>query len=445
MAENISINEFSDVNDIPLPIFSRDKGSTGYNALKYRLPEILTKIIDLLNKYACLLDQTNNAKCEDVLEIMSNIVKLRHHLMKSEEFSRISDKKADNLLWNNLLDHINTYDTNKKKCWTNCPFLFSECYYYRQLYEIFQNSKFHRDFDYFFAFKKDSFITAEKDIKIHAKYTQSLLASKDIDKKSLIYLLLHSLFCNKLDLSLSSGNPLNSDIFDEFDRVKRELMDNLLINDIERVCSYLFSLDKESPRTIHIVVDNAGLEFFSDICLVLYLLSAHIASTVVIHLKCYPWLVSDFTYSDLDFFMKFLSISDNKDLESIKESIEYFLAEGSLKFTPDISWNHSLYYSDLLNVWDPFREMYEIFKKSSLVIFKGDLNYRRLTGELQWKYNTSLSKALGNFVGFPLLILRIIKSDCVVGLDEEIISALNIVNKNWKQTGEKAIVCFVPA
>lgn len=68
---------------------------------------------------------------------MSKVVKLRNHIMKAKIFETITDDELDNFNWNFEINHVKTDKEGAEKCWLNCPLLFSECYYYRKLYEIF--------------------------------------------------------------------------------------------------------------------------------------------------------------------------------------------------------------------------------------------------------------------------------------------------------------------
>lgn len=56
---------------------------------------------------------------------------------------------------------------------------------------------------------------------------------------------------------------------------------------------------------IHIILDNAGVELFADLCLADVLLSSNLADSVVLHGKAIPWYVSDTMKHDLDHLIDF--------------------------------------------------------------------------------------------------------------------------------------------
>jgi hypothetical protein len=85
-------------------------------------------------------------------------------------------------------------------------------------------------------------------------------------------------------------------------------------------------------------------------------------------------------------------------------------------------------------------------QKSSLVIFKGDLNYRKLVSDAWWEPSTSFDQALGPFMKgkINLLSLRTLKADTVVGLPkgkaEELDKSKD--DKDWRISGKFAVVSF---
>lgn len=84
-------------------------------------------------------------------------------------------------------------------------------------------------------------------------------------------------------------------------------------------------------------------------------------------------------------------------------------------------------------------------QKSDLVIFKGDLNYRKLTSDATWPADTPFEVALGDLNGrIPILSLRTCKADVVVGLKSGEAEALDAKDPKWRVNGKWALISFAP-
>lgn len=85
------------------------------------------------------------------------------------------------------------------------------------------------------------------------------------------------------------------------------------------------------------------------------------------------------------------------------------------------------------------KNIYAQFSDAKLVIFKGDLNYRKLLGDMNFEYNTSFATALGNFQPTNILSLRTMKSDICVGLPNDMAEFFE-KDKTKLTTGEYGLI-----
>lgn len=248
---------------------------------------------------------------------------------------------------------------------------------------------------------------------------------------------------------------------------------NILVNDLPKVYDVLSKLQSEGKkeRRVDIILDNSGFELFVDLILSGYLLAAGLATEVVFHPKNLPWFVSDVLpqdFADLlnalhDPVAYFTSSEEPKkegektetltdaqkaDLEFLFSRWAQFHAEGQFVLRSNAFWTTAGSYWRLPKVAPA---LFEDLKKSELCIFKGDLNYRKLTGDADWNTTTKFEEAIGPLgeqgSDIRVLALRTCKADVVVGLpegkDEELRSDDEEgEGRKWAWSGKWAVVQF---
>lgn len=77
-----------------------------------------------------------------------------------------------------------------------------------------------------------------------------------------------------------------------------------------------------------------------------------------------------------------------------------------------------------------------------MLLFSGDLNYRKLFGEKNWDPATSIDEGLQNFHPTKLCILRTIKADIVCGLKEGVAEKTEESDPKWMETGNWGLIQF---
>jgi len=188
-------------------------------------------------------------------------------------------------------------------------------------------------------------------------------------------------------------------------------------------------------------------------------------SRVVFHPKLIPWFVSDVTPPDFASMLSSLlsptffptpssTLSPSQGhLHSLVTRWSTYLSDGTfaLSVPPDTPFGAHNEMADFWTTPWPYwdmrehaRTLWESLRDSGLVIFKGDLNYRKLTGDVKWPAPTPFATAVGPLASsFPILSLRTNKADVAVGVPQEVADSLDARGEKWRVSGRYALVSFL--
>jgi hypothetical protein len=303
------------------------------------------------------------------------------------------------------------------KPWGEAPFLWAESFWYRRLLEAtgyFRPGPW-RGVDPFAPIKN-----AELTGPAVAQQLDALaeLAGLAPEKKRDV-LLMSSLWGNRADLALQlTAGAGASD------------MPGLLADDSAALWTLLEQAD---PATVSLVADNAGAELLPDLLLADHVLESGLAGEVVVWVKPYPYFVSDATMADVAAVVEVLRAAPTREAQRIGHRLHTAFGAGRL-----VVRTHDFFCAPL-----PFAEMPADLdaqlREATVVVLKGDLNYRRLVGDCHWPATTPFATTVSYFPA-PVAALRTLKSDVVVGLTEQQVAELDATEQQWRTTGRHALI-----
>lgn len=189
-------------------------------------------------------------------------------------------------------------------------------------------------------------------------------------------------------------------------------------------------------RRVDMATDNAGAELTCDLALVDRLLAGGVRQ-VRLHVKDAPFFVSDATAADLHATLAALNALP-PPAQAIGRRLTSALADGTLRVQPHWFWNGPRHFPDLPD------ELAGTLAQADLVIFKGDVNYRRLLSDRQWPPDAEVG-AIAGYLSAPALILRTLKSEIVAGLAPGQADQLARRDREWLINGRRGIIQLVGA
>lgn len=396
---------------IPEPLRGNEIGSFAHYTVNVRMPEIGREVIE-----------TNRFTSEVVKNLEALIAEI-----PSGKIRPLQDIDAPD-----ATDWLQYVIPSLGLNWLDIPWFFAETYFYRRILEAtgYFSAGLYRGYDPYGEQKRRSLSLANEAIQTF--YNQVWTALIEPEPSTLERLLVNSLWGNQADLSVwSIDEDDRPDYRDEVVQTR-----HLVINEAEQAADICFSTNRPLQR-VDFLMDNCGQELACDLGLVFFLLESGLAKTVHLYLKPHPTFVSDATAKDVVKTLETLSTHTNSSVAQIAKRLASYLEEGRLHLREHFFWTSPL------PLWEMPPDLRNELGQASLIISKGDLNYRRLIGDRHWSFVTPFEQVVA-YLPTSLLALRVLKAECVVGLSEEKIESLTHQDPDWLFDGKWGVIQLYP-
>jgi hypothetical protein len=305
------------------------------------------------------------------------------------------------------------------RSWYDVPWLWSESYFYRRLLDAvgWFGPGAWRGIDPFRPFKR-----AELDAPETGEELAALDGLRDLPELERARALLHgSLWGNRADLGFrlsaaaaEAGEPAPA----------------LVADDSETLWALL---PPGGAGTLVLVADNAGRELVPDLLLIAHLLAEGRAARAVLHVKPYPYYVSDATTADVVDALHRLRTAAGAAADHARV-LWSAMADGRLTVRAHPFSSAPLPYERMPH------DLRAEFAAATVTVLKGDLNYRRLVGDRLWPPTTPFQQATAYFPG-PVAALRTLKSDVITGLSAATEAGLVAAeDQRWRTSGTHALI-----
>jgi uncharacterized protein with ATP-grasp and redox domains len=391
-----------DVLPLPPYLMTSDTGSFARSTIVDRKPILIENII------------RENAYPPEILAVL---VALRTEIASSPVGVLVEDA-PDCDFWNS------EQAVFAGKTWLELPWFFAETYFYRRVLEAVRylqpgawlgHNPFQvqRESEMQSAFRQFS-----------ASFEQFI--GKD-ERATFDALLLAGLWGNRADLSnLGMQFRAHAGLGARQDRHL------LLVDDSPCLLAWL----SRGLERIDFVNDNTGMELFFDLAMADFLLCAGWARQVTFHLKNRPFFVADAMPEDVHISVDWLQKAPQQETRALGGRLAADLAEGRLRLAADPFWTTCLMLRRLP------QPLLDELGKADLVIFKGDVNYRRILDDRHWVYTTPMEQ-VSAYLPLSFASLRTLKGEMVVGLQPGQGEVLSVEDPAWLINGKRGVIHFI--
>jgi len=313
------------------------------------------------------------------------------------------------------------------KSWLDIPFYFAEAYLYWRIliaagYFDPRSAFFVRD--PFQSFKNRELFAKGGGLDVGRVIADAMGEMRGKDEAAEL-LIASSLWGNRMDLSLVSIAERSRE------RIIAEQEEYLIINETHKLKQILMH-----AAHVSIVLDNSGHELVCDLLLSWFLLAKTRVDRVDLHAKKYPIYVSDSMVKDVDHTLTAFRFDSHPALNRIGGDLRAYAVSGRLRLFDHPFWNSSLHFPDLPE------ELLQALRASDVILFKGDVNYRRLLSDRKWSFKARMEDIV-SYIPVSFALLRTMKSEIAVDLDENLLNALSSSDPEWMVNGERGMIRVV--
>jgi uncharacterized protein with ATP-grasp and redox domains len=319
------------------------------------------------------------------------------------------------------------------KNWLEVPWFVAEMYFYRRILEAigYHQPGPCQGYDPFHQQKKRVLESASSSTANLAALLEKSISEKEagsIDwQANLQQLLVLNVWGNQADLSMWSASEKRPD-----HKASGDQLSHLLVNDARQVADF-FSSGAGRVQQVDFILDNYGPELIHDIGLADFLLAMNMVGTVRFHAKPAPHYVSDAMIVDVHSTVEYLTNHPELAVQELAQRVKSYIQDRRLEIVDDYFWASPTYF------WDMPHYIRDELRTSDLVISKGDANYRRLAGDLNWSPTTPFQDVMRYFPT-SLLALRVLKAELALGLSPSQVSQLDHQDPDWRVNGQWAVI-----
>lgn len=400
---------------LPEPMTALDPESWAYETITRRWPEIAQRIFSENDLRTSIRKRIDNL----IAEIPEAFIQ------------PVKDPGAPDVQnWNLYLQE------HAEKNWLEPPWFFTEHYFYRRIIQATRYFQFGKEkkFDPYSFQKKHGLERSRTAIKDLAERA-SRFAQSGFDQKTLVHLLYLDLWGNQADLSMWPAQDEAKPDHDDLELASEFLLEDRAFDVADYIKEIVQNSKFEQGLRVDFIIDNAGFELVSDLVLADYLLSSGITQLVRFHVKPHPTYVSDAVVKDVLQTIDFFKLFSDPLVVELGTRLGDYWAQERLQVCPNFFWTCPL------PGWEMPINLKEELSQSDLVISKGDANYRRWLGDLDWPKTTPFTDILAYFPA-PIVALRTCKAEIVCGLQPGQAEQTAAKDPNWMIDGRWGVVQF---